>query len=473
MQAALWVTFFFITAILITLCFDEGVDLDEAYSYTTVRGNSLLGIGRDILAANDTDVPLYYIGLYLWTRVFGESFLACRLFSVAGTVASMLLGVTVIRRLWGNRTSFLFLLFSGLTPAMIHVGVNIRMYSWTIFLITLCALEIYFLVREPDRGRLWFALSLTTFAGLFSHYFTAFSYMFLYLWLLLEMIHRKQRGIWKLFLCGGIPLIPTAVWFAASGILQFAGSENGASYVQNISWETFFSFLFFTRLEYSVLLGSGVFLLALFALFGLRKKYGGTEWRFIFFSLLNMPCSYVAAGVAASLGSHFFIPRHVMHSIGLLWLAMAIILSRVNLPTYGFSILFTAVMAGAAYRAEYALSYDTTPYLEDTMKFAADHFQEGDIVIYNADGRFGMLYSCYLPELTYLCFWELDDPEEMLREAEGERVWFFQSQERWFSAEIIERFGITYENLGHYGFQIMDGSTEFDVLRLEIRGEAE
>ncbi len=469
----LWSTLLLITGILVTLCFDQGVDLDEAYSYTTVRGNTLFGISRDILAANDTDVPLYYSALFLWTRVFGETFLACRLFSVAGTVATMILGVTVIRRIWGTGTSFLFLLLVGLTPAMIHVGVNIRMYSWTVFLVTLCALEMYLIVREPERRGMWAALCLTTFAGLFSHYFTAFPFLFLYLWLFGELLPRRRREIGKLFLCGGLPLIPTALWFAASGILRFAGEGSSGTTGESMDPAAFFRFLFFTGLEDSVAIGVGIFLLVLSALFLFQRRYEKPEWRFVLFCLLNMACSYVAAGMAASLGSHFFIPRHVMHGVGLLWLAMAIILPRINPRVYGFGVLFAAVMACASYRKEYALSYDTVPYLEDTMAFAAENFQAGDLVIYNADPRFGMLYSCYLPELTFVCLWELEDPAALLRENMGGRVWFFQSRPDWFSPETTGQLVITGENMGHYGFQIMDGSTEFDVLRLAIRGVTE
>ena len=49
--------------ILISLCFDHGIDLDEAYSYRTVHGNDLKGIMDNILEAHDTDIPLWYWGL--------------------------------------------------------------------------------------------------------------------------------------------------------------------------------------------------------------------------------------------------------------------------------------------------------------------------------------------------------------------------------------------------------------------------
>lgn len=466
-QGILWGALIVITAVQVTLCFDTGLDLDEAYSYLTMLGDGLVSICRDILGAQDTDVPLYYYGLHLWTRLFGESFLSCRLYSVAGTVASLTLGATAIRRLWGFRTALLFMLFTGLSPAMIHVGVNIRMYSWTIFLVVLCALIIYRLTEESGRRRDWLLLSALTFAGLFHHYFTAFSFLFLYLYLVLALLFKRPGDLWKGIVCGGLPLVPTAAWFAASGILRFAGGEGGGSNSGKVDFGLFFDFLFRTRLEHSVLLGTGLFFLSAAVLIFFGKKFERRTWWFAAMCLGMMPCSYAVAGAVAALGSHFFLPRHVMHGLGLLWLAMAILLSRVNLPAYAGSLLFAIAMSVSSYQVEYELAYGTTPYLEETLAFIEERIKPGDVVIYNAAERFHMLYRCYMPEQEFYCLEEIDDFSRILEEHEGAGLWFFKCREDWFSPETAEQFGITQENMGHYGFQIMGSEADFDILLLD------
>ena len=62
----LWLILILCTAVLFSLCLSEGIDYDEAYSYRTAHDNTMMGIIRVVLAAHDTDVPVWYMGLRLW-----------------------------------------------------------------------------------------------------------------------------------------------------------------------------------------------------------------------------------------------------------------------------------------------------------------------------------------------------------------------------------------------------------------------
>lgn len=53
---ALWMILILSTAVLFSLCLNEGIDYDEAYSYRTAHDNTMLGIIRVVLDAHDTDV---------------------------------------------------------------------------------------------------------------------------------------------------------------------------------------------------------------------------------------------------------------------------------------------------------------------------------------------------------------------------------------------------------------------------------
>ena len=39
------------------------------------------------------------------------------------------------------------------------------------------------------------------------------------------------------------------------------------------------------------------------------------------------------------------------------------------------------------------------------------------------------------------------------------------------SLEESDKYTVTYENMGHYGFQYMDGNTDFDILKVNITEE--
>ena len=45
----------------------------------------------------------------------------------------------------------------------------------------------------------------------------------------------------------------------------------------------------------------------------------------------------------------------------------------------------------------------------------------------------------------------------------------------WIQPDILleesDKYTVTYENMGHYGFQYMDGNTDFDILKVNITEE--
>lgn len=467
--AALWGLVGICTLLLVSLCFDEGIDLDEAYSYRTVHGNTLRGIWAAILSANDTDIPLWYSALRVWTWIFGESWLSYKLFSVLGSFCTMALGATAVKRLWGFRTAALFIIPAGLAPALLHVGVNVRMYSWTVFLITACGITAYCLVRQPARKLLWTALFLLTVTGLFVHYFTAFCYLFIYTYLLLELWRKEKKSLWKAFACGGGALAPFCVWLAASDFFHLKDQAEQPLNFSAVNFEEFIHFIFHTNIEFSVQMGIGIWAAALLAILFLRKRFERDSWGFGVLCLLLLPVSYTIAAFLASTSSHFFVTRHIMHGLGLLWLGIALILSRVNLPVYMCALVFTSIMGLSSYRICYAAEYATTPYMEETKEFIAENMESGDIVIYNSEPGFDLLYGCYMPEQSFIYYPQLEDIQKLA----GRRVWFFLCKPDFFPEEVLQEYGITAENMGHYGFQIINDCTDFDLLRLEIRGKEE
>ena len=70
-----------------------------------------------------------------------------------------------------------------------------------------------------------------------------------------------------------------------------------------------------------------------------------------------------------------------------------------------------------------------------------------------------------MPDQTFYTMEEVPD----LAELAGKRVWYFQC----FGHLLDEsdKYTVTYENMGHYGFQYMDGNTDFDILKVEITEE--
>jgi hypothetical protein len=459
------------TLVMLTLCADEGIDYDESYSFKTARDNTVLGIAEKIVDDRDTDVPLYYCVLRLWIKLFGgigHRFFAARIFSVAGTVASMILGITIIRKLWGNRTALFFIIATGLTPAMLHISVNIRMYSWTNFLVTASAILAFCIVQKPCQKRMWVLLGLCTFIALFSHYFTAFCYLVIYLYLLIELFRSARKEVWKVFVCGAISVVSLIIWMIVSEFFHFVNADSSEVTMHKISIRSLLEYIFDTDMRFSIPIGVVLVAVALVgaALFMRDKEHRGDR-RFVIMSVSTIFVIYLLALVLSSFATHFFAPRHVVHALGMMWLGIAIALPRINWPVYlsGFAVLVG--MSYSNYQGEYESAYRDTPYLEATKEFIDTQMEPGDIVIYSSPAMYGTLYGCYMPEQTFIHLKNVGDIQELA----GKRVWYFSTAwQVFFSEEDVETYGITSQNMGHYGFQIMENYTDFDILRLEIRG---
>lgn len=463
----LWLILILCTAVLFSLCLSEGIDYDEAYSYRTAHDNTMMGIIRVVLAAHDTDVPVWYMGmgLRLWSFLAGDGIIAYKMFALLGTVLSMLLGPVVIRRQWGAKTAALYMIMVSLTPAMMKISVNNRMYSWTVFGVTVCGLTAYFLRERLNSKALWTILFLTTFCGIFSHYFTAFSYLFIYLYLVAVIWQQDRKQIWKPFVCGGSVVLLFVAWLIKSDFFHLLVSDGNPTNQSKFGIYEFFNFIFGTRVKYATKMGELLFVLTLVCAILFWKRLGRRNGVFAVLCTCIFPVSYLMAALLALHASHFFTYRHVMHSMGLFWLGMAIILSRINLQEWIACLSFTVWMGVSAYGISYHEEYGTISYLEETKAFIAENMEPGDVVVYDTDSRFGQLFGCYMPDQIFYTMEEVPDLEELV----GKRVWYFQCFGHLL--EESDKYTVTYENMGHYGFQYMDGNTDFDILKVNITEE--
>ena len=458
-------------AVLVSLCFNEGIDYDEAFSFSIIHNSpDVIGIIDELLASPYNDViPLWHMALKLGTIIFGERFVVCKLFTVLGSVCTMMLGATVVRKNWGCKTALLFIIPAGLAPGLMHVGVNIRTYSWTVFLVTACALTAYKIVRNPQNRKLWLLLFFTTVTGLLCHHFTAFSYLFIYLYLFVELLRKERKSVWKLFVCGFTALIPFCLWLYISDFFHMSDVEGGRLGIEKVLLYDWKEFIFHTSIPKSGDMGMLILILAVGMLCLFWKRFEKQDRGFLLLGLSAFLCSYVLSAILSTASNHFIAPRHTMHTQVLLWLGLAIILSRINVGVYLSGLVYVICLCSSNYSISYGIEYRTIPYLAGTKAFIAENMQEGDIVIYNAEKKFSLLYECYMPAVEYVYFPEMT--EEEIRSLSGKRVWFMLCKQDFFTQEQQQQYGITYENMGHYGFQIIADCTDFDMLRIEIEGD--
>lgn len=159
-------------------------------------GDSRFSLGRILRAVrlSDTSPPLYYLALGAWTVPFGSSDVALRTLSLLFSVACIPLVALLAWRLGGEEPAFLAALFFALAPESVYYGVEGRGYSLLCLLTTAVAVLTLGLRRSGARWR-WGAWGLVAAAGLLTHYFFAFAWGAMCVWLLIHPGRAPRRGV--------------------------------------------------------------------------------------------------------------------------------------------------------------------------------------------------------------------------------------------------------------------------------------
>ena len=157
------------------------------------------GLDRVLRAVrrSDTNPPMYYALLWVWTLGAGESDAALRLFSTVWAVACIPLIWSVARRLHGETAAVIATTAFAISPLALYYSSEGRMYP----LIWFCGLALANLtlaLRDGDRhqgpiGMAWVAVAAV---GLLTHYFFAFVWGACTVWLLgSSQLDRRLRMV--------------------------------------------------------------------------------------------------------------------------------------------------------------------------------------------------------------------------------------------------------------------------------------
>lgn len=161
----------------------------------------------------------YYLLLYGWKQLAGDSDAALRVFSVPWAVVVFLALGAVVRRTAGIAPALLAGWLVALSPFIILYFRMARFYSMTTALALLVALGAVLVLRD-GRLRNWAFLGAAAFGLLHTSYVAAALLGPLCVWLAVVAVRRRE--LWRLAAC----LVPCLVtlWLKAPGLVQQAAS---------------------------------------------------------------------------------------------------------------------------------------------------------------------------------------------------------------------------------------------------------
>ena len=109
---------------------NESLWLDELWSTHVKLGNIIL-LGRQVLY--DSHPPFYYLFMFSWIRLFGDSELSIRIPPLIFGVLSIFLTYKLALRFVGKKGAFLTAFLMSLTPVHIWYSQEARHYSAILF----------------------------------------------------------------------------------------------------------------------------------------------------------------------------------------------------------------------------------------------------------------------------------------------------------------------------------------------------
>lgn len=160
----------------LTTAFHGNIWFDESYS-VAIASHSFVDIWN--IGANDVHPVLFYWALHCLYIVFGENLVVYRLFTIVGVLALASLGLTHVRKDYGEKAGLLFTFFVLSTPFTAQMAVDIRMYSWAMFSVMVCFLYGARIVKSVQMGTIsipvhwWVCFAIASLASAYLHYFAA------------------------------------------------------------------------------------------------------------------------------------------------------------------------------------------------------------------------------------------------------------------------------------------------------------
>lgn len=303
----------------------ESIWFDEAYSYIMASRSpgELLG-----LMAFDNHPPLYYLLLSLVISIFGNSIWALRLLSALGAIGLVSLGAGPVRRLFGNRTAFIYAGVILFTPVILIYAHEARMYSLASFCVTASILYGYLAVKDNRRVD-WFLFGLASLAAAYLHYYGLMAAFFMHLLIFLWLFFKKRETLKSYFVTAAVVLVGYLPWLVI--FYRQVTSVNKDFWISDVTWQGVL-YAMLQPFAYKDLFppapAAPVALIfsALLIVVGLvmAKGKAGDEWVFGLFALVVLLCSFISPIFISLVSKPIFYERYIVVLDGLFLLLLSL-----------------------------------------------------------------------------------------------------------------------------------------------------
>jgi hypothetical protein len=412
----LWVMAGIHILVMLMATFNQSLWMDEAYTLTVLKDVPFGKLFSTVLSV-DYQPPLYYfIGKGIMMAIMTiapivTDVTAAKIVSVIPCILLVVLSATKIRKRFGGLTASLFAFCMTAMPQIMHYGVEIRTYSWSMLCVTVAFVFAY---DAMDRGKAidWILFTLTAIAAVYTHYFALMAVFFIYvfcaLWFFINKKYIKLLplvGSGVILLSAFLPcllmafkifssIVSTESWYGSIGLKVLAGfiawpfdPLDGTPMITLTSIFTWVSLL-----SYVVVVFVPLFVFHKEKPLRKLNPYYANAGFLVMFGVIALAC------IIGWILKPWFIIRYAFPAIGAFWLCFCI--GVINFPVKHRNacvIVFCMMMSAGNILGFVQYEYQIDKSFDTFMSDFASQVNEKDVVIASDNEHFNYCFNEILP----------------------------------------------------------------------------
>lgn len=334
-------------------------------------------------SASEEHPPAYYFVLWAWMQLFGNSLVAARLLSIAISLGTIFFLFLIGQQLFNKQTALTAAFLAAILPFQVHYAVEIRMYGFLAFWLTLATLALL--------QRRWILFSLAAALAQYTHSLAA---IYLIPLALTPLLQQDWKTLFSVAMAGFAALGLYTPW-----LIQLPSQLSKVTsnfWIEKPGIEKLFT-LFLMYLPHLPLSETqiiiGLFASTLVIVLAIVQTYSTHNLRGVWLAYLAFTppvILWLISQIFPLYVERAFLPSHVIFC---LWLAWAFTQTKTPraMQAFAFTLIFMAAGIGLFQHTTYREFPYTSPTLLQSIE---DQFKTGDIVIHSSK-------LSYLPSLYY------------------------------------------------------------------------
>ena len=385
--------------VYLSLSFNDSVWTDEAFTMVLLR-QDFAGITQGTIA--DVHPPLYYYIAKLFTMVFGCSVPVVKVVSILPVVLTCLLVTGFFRRYFPEHfhsLAFATVFLIGFCPAAFTMNVEIRMYTWGLFFVTLSGLSAYALWARPSSKITLLVFILSGVCAAFTHYYCVVTECFIYLFLMIALLKKDLRN-WKQCVVFCLATVVLYAPWLPIFVRQFSQVRTGwwlEEFALTQITDTV-SYLFRGEFVTLFLLLAGVVLVG-FAQLLLSRPVRPGAW-FALLCMLTFAGTILVGYVLSKLIRPLYVDRYMYPACGLLFVGLAIALHQLDQRLLLRNALVALLAVNFFFSYPQAIQQEYSTGTEEFKAYAAQELTGGETLTTDFQSLTWSILPYYLPELS-------------------------------------------------------------------------